>query len=114
MKPSQIALFFCCFLISLQPVLESLHHCIAELWWHLYKTGIFVILRGIVTQVIIFITVVFAQLYGCLTRLLAIYLPSVFIRYAVHLREAEFIRAVEQDGIHSFRAAVTGFAIALR
>ena len=31
MKPSQIALFSCCFLISLQPVLERLHHCIAEL-----------------------------------------------------------------------------------
>lgn len=62
MKPSQIALFFYCFLISLQPVFESLHQQrIAELWWQLYKTGIFVILRGIVTQVIIFITVDFAN-----------------------------------------------------
>ena len=31
LKPSQIALFFCCFLISLQPLLERFRHCIAEL-----------------------------------------------------------------------------------
>ena len=61
LKPSQIALFFCCFLIGLQPVLERLHHCIAELLGRdFHIAGRFVVFRVVITPLVVVLPVDFA------------------------------------------------------
>ena len=61
MKPSQIALFFYRFLISLQPILERLHHCIAKLLGrHFHIAGGFVIFRVVITPLVVVLPVDFA------------------------------------------------------
>ena len=61
MKPSQIALFFYCFLISLQPVFERLHQRIAKLLGRdFHIAGVLIVFRVVITPPIVVLPVDFA------------------------------------------------------